>query len=77
MHLIYIFQQFIEAKGYDGIVYRNQVEGIVNDFDPTKDSFIIWNNKQWQQVDGNGNPDMRDLNYNASADGPIEIAIAG
>ena len=65
----------INAKGYDGIVYRNNYEGIEG-HDPRKDSYIVWNNNQWQQVDGNGNPDMRDINYNASADGPIEIAIA-
>jgi len=69
-------KESIEAKGYDGIVYRNQVEGMDNDHDPMMDSFIIFNNDQYQQVDGNGNPDMRDLNYNASTDGPIEIAIA-
>ena len=72
-----ILQDAIKAKGYDGIVYRNQYE-ITSDYDgdggaiESLDSYIVFDANQIQLVENNPNLDMSDIHYSASSEGSYE-----
>ena len=72
-----ILQDAIKAKGYDGIVYRNQYE-VTADYDgdggaiESLDSYIVFSPNQIQLVENNPNLDMSDINYSASSEGSYE-----
>ena len=68
-----ILQEEIKAKGYDGIVYRNQYE-VTADYDgdggaiESLDSYIVFDADQIQLVEDNPNLDMSDINYSAATE---------
>ena len=68
-----ILQEAIKAKGYDGIVYRNQYE-VTADYDgdggaiESLDSYIVFDADQIQLVEDNPNLDMGDINYSAATE---------
>jgi len=72
-----ILQDAIKAKGYDGIVYRNQYE-VSTDYDgdggaiESLDSYIVFDADQVLLVENNPNLDMSDINYSASSEGSYE-----
>ena len=72
-----ILQDAIKAKGYDGIVYRNQYE-VTADYDgdggaiESLDSYIVFSPNQIQLVENNPNLDMSDIHYSASSEGSYE-----
>jgi hypothetical protein len=72
-----ILQDAIKAKGYDGIVYRNQYE-ITSDYDgdggaiESLDSYIVFDANQIQLVENNPNLDMSDINHSASSEGSYQ-----
>ena len=70
-----ILQDAIKAKGYDGIVYRNQYEVTADrDGEPIEslDSYIVFDANQIQLVENNPNLDMSDIHYSASSEGSYE-----
>ena len=72
-----ILQDAIKAKGYDGIVYRNQYE-VTTDYNgdggaiESLDSYIVFDADQVLLVENNPNLDMSDINYSASSEGSYE-----
>ncbi len=72
-----ILQDAIKAKGYDGIVYRNQYE-VTTDYNgdggaiESLDSYIVFDADQVLLVENNPNLDMSDINYSASSEGSYQ-----
>tara|TARA_R110000822_G_scaffold231924_1_gene363783 strand:+ start:3423 stop:11210 length:7788 start_codon:yes stop_codon:yes gene_type:complete len=60
-----ILKKAIQAKGYDGIVYRNDYEANLEN-NILEDSYIIFEPIQAKHVDNSGNYDLTNPNFKAS-----------